>query len=183
MKEGRKIIVYIATSADGYIARLEGDVAWLNQPKPAGDYGMDAFFRSIDTILWGRKTYDFALSMGGVGLYGLKVTNYVFSHRPPASPAQGVEFVTETIRKFARRLRAAAGKNVWMMGGAGLIASFLDEGEIDEFVIHVVPVFIGEGIPLVQPRHRLIELDLMSCRRFSNGVVRLHYRVKRGRKS
>jgi dihydrofolate reductase len=56
MTKQRKIIVYIATSADGYIARPDGNVDWLNRPRPPGDYGMGAFFKSIDTILWGRKT-------------------------------------------------------------------------------------------------------------------------------
>jgi len=64
-----------------------------------------------------------------------------------------------------------------MMGGAGLIASFLDAGEIDEFIIHVMPVLIGEGIPLVAPRHRSVSLTLRSSRRYSDGVVRLHYAV------
>ena len=62
-----------------------------------------------------------------------------------------------------------------MMGGAGIIASFLDEGQIDEFIIHVIPTFIGEGIPLMQPRHRNVALVLKSVRRFADGVVRLHY--------
>jgi hypothetical protein len=64
MARKRKIIVYIATSADGYIARPDGDVEWLNRPRVAGDYGMAAFFRSIDTILWGRKTYDIGAEGG-----------------------------------------------------------------------------------------------------------------------
>ena len=64
-----------------------------------------------------------------------------------------------------------------MMGGGEIIASFLDEGEIDEFIIHIIPTFIGEGIPLIAPRHRLIELELRSSRRFSDGIVRLHYDV------
>jgi dihydrofolate reductase len=64
-----------------------------------------------------------------------------------------------------------------MMGGAGLIASFLDAREIDEFIVHVIPVLIGEGIPLVQPRHRLVPLELQSLRRFADGVVRLRYQV------
>ncbi|MEK6757111.1 MAG: dihydrofolate reductase family protein [Bacteroidota bacterium] len=179
-KGARKIIVYIATSADGYIARPDGSVVWLNRPRAAGDYGMAAFFRSIDTILWGRRTYDLALGMGSKsGGFGPKVKNYVFSHRPPQSPTPGVEFVNEPIGAFAKRRRAASGKHIWMMGGSGLIASFLDEGEIDEFIIHVIPTFIGEGIPLIQPRHRLIPLELQSVRRFSDGVVRLHYALTR----
>jgi dihydrofolate reductase len=180
MKKERKIIVYIATSADGYIARADGSVDWLDRPRTAGDYGMGAFFRSIDTILWGRKTYEPVLAKGGKGGgFGPKVKNYVFSRRPRRSATPDVEFVNGPVGAFAKRLRAAAGKNIWMMGGAGLIASFLDDGEIDEFIIHVIPTFIGEGIRLIQPRHRLVPLELRSVRRFADGVVRLHYDVKR----
>src|SRR5947209_15823091 len=68
--------------------------------------------------------------------------------------SSGAEFVSESVRAFARRLRAKPGKHIWMMGGGELIASFLDAGEIDEFDIHVIPTFIGEGIPLVAPRDR-----------------------------
>ncbi len=178
MKRARKIIVYIATSADCYIARPDGSVDWLKRPRPAGNYGMGAFLQSIDTILWGRRTYDMALRRGGkVRGFGPKVKNYVFSHQPQESPRPDVEFVNEPIGAFAKRLRAEEGKDVWMMGGGGLIASFLDKGEIDEFSIHVIPIFIGEGIPLIQPRHRLVPLRLRSVHRFPDGVVHLHYRV------
>jgi dihydrofolate reductase len=177
----RKIIAYVAISADGYIARNDGDVEWLNRPRTAGDYGMAEFYRSIDTVLWGRKTYDMALGFKKKGLRGAesdeKIKNYVFSHQPAESSSAGTEFVDEPIKLFAKRLRALPGKNIWMMGGAGIIASFLDEGEIDEFIIHVIPTFIGEGIPLVQPSHRSIELALISSQAFSDGVVRLHYSV------
>ena len=172
----RKIIVYIATSADGYIARLDGNVEWLDRPMPKDGYGMAAFARSIDTILWGRKTYDFAAKMGGVGMYG-KVKHYGFSRQPPSDPLPGVEFVSESIPEFVRSLRAARGKNIWMMGGAGIIASFLDAGAIDEFSIHIIPVMIGEGIPLVAPRHRSIPLELVSARSFPDGVVHVRYAV------
>ena len=103
---GRKIIVYIATSADGFIARRDGSVDWLNRPRTVGDYGMGAFFKTIDTILWGRKTYavglKFAKEGGGLG-YGPEVKNYVFSHRPPKKQAPDVEFVSEPISEFAKR--------------------------------------------------------------------------------
>ena len=175
----RKIITYIATSADGYIARPDGNVDWLNRPRPKGNYGIGAFFRSIDTIIWGRKTLDFAQGMGGVDPFGMKVKNYAFSHRPPVEPIPRVEFVTEPIPAFAKRLRAQPGKDIWMMGGGGIIASFLDAGEIDEFSIHVIPIFIGEGIPLIAPRHRSVKLELLETERFPDGVVHLNYRVSR----
>ena len=180
----RKIIVYIATSADGFIARKDGAVDWLDRPRTAGDYGMGKFYESIDTILWGRKTYDMMLRFqkegkGGPDMGGIK--NYAFSRRPPRKTAPGFEFVKEPIKKFAQRLRSQKGKDIWMMGGAGLIASFLDVGEIDDFIIHVIPTFIGEGIPLVAPRHRNVPLKLLSIRKFSDSVVRLHYAVGKGK--
>lgn len=181
MTKQRKIIVYIATSADGYIARPDGNVDWLNRPRPPGDYGMGAFFKSIDTILWGRKTYSLGLEMneGGLGIYGSRIKNYIFSRRPPKKDAPGVEFVREPIEAFAGKLRSSPGKDIWMMGGGGIIASFLDSGEIDEFIIHVIPTFIGEGIPLIEPRHRSVELKLLSVRDYPDGVVRVHYAVER----
>jgi len=180
MKRDRRIIVSIAISADGYIARADGSYEWLNRPRPKGNYGMGAFLRSIDTILWGRKTYDQALAWtGGKGVgTGPGIRNYVLSHRPPDAVPPGVEFVKEAVGDFAARLRAEKGKNIWIMGGGGVIASFLDAGEIDEFIIRVIPIFIGEGIPLIQARHRLVRLKLRSVRSFPDGVVELRYDVE-----
>lgn len=184
MKARRRIIVYIATSADGYIARPDGDVEWLNRRPDTVDYGMGKFYPTIDTILWGRKTYDWLLSYYKArgktrGLFDTKVANYVFSRHPPKRVAPGATFVSEPVKTFAQRLRATPGKQIWMMGGGGLIASFLDAGEIDEFDIHVIPVFIGDGIPLVAPRHRDVALRLRSSRKYPDGVVRLRYEVER----
>lgn len=182
MPTHRKIITYIATSADGYIARLDGDVEWLNRRPDDVDYGMKEFYASIDTILWGRGTYDWLLDYykekdTTEGMIDTSVENFVFSRNPPERPIEGVTFVSEAVETFAQRLRAAPGKDIWMMGGGGLIASFLDAGEIDELDIHVIPVLIGEGIPLVAPRHRDIPLRLLSSEAFPDGVVRLRYEV------
>src|SRR6266478_3238 len=131
LKNPRKIIVYIATSADGYIARPDGDVAWLDRPRPKGNYGMGVFFKSIDTILWGYKTYAKGLEMGmekGMKApgFGPKIKNYVFSRHPREAPLPAFEFVNEPVKPFAQRLRAQPGKDIWMMGGGEIIASFLD---------------------------------------------------------
>jgi dihydrofolate reductase len=184
----RKIIVMIATSADGFIARKDGAVDWLDRPPPKGeDYGMAAFYKSIDTILYGRKTYEVAVKFVEQGLEiptDKRVRNYVFSHRrPPKKSLPGFEFTKEPIKKFVKRLRAQKGKNIWMMGGGGLIASFLDAGEIDEFIISVIPTFIGEGIPLIAPKHRTVPLKLLSTKKYSDGVVGLHYAVAKARAS
>lgn len=103
----------------------------------------------------------------------------MFSRKRSTRAAPGVEFVSGPVKAFAQRLRAMPGKHIWMMGGAGLIGSFLDAGEIDEFDIHVIPVFIGEGIPLVAPRHRDVLLHLRSSKKYPDGVVRLRYQVPR----
>jgi dihydrofolate reductase len=181
MVRKRKIIVQIATSADGFIARSDGSVDWLDRPSPKGNYGMNAFYKSIDTILWGRKTYEVALDFQKKGVPGsafdTKVKNYVFTRGRPQSPPAGVEFAKEPVKEFATRLRRKKGKDIWMMGGASIIGSFLDEGEIDEFMIHVMPTLIGEGIPLIAPGRRTVSLNLISCTKFADGVVRLHYAV------
>ncbi len=182
MLHKRKIIGYIAASADGFIARLDGSVDWLDRPRLKGNYGMGAFYKSIDTILWGRKTCDTALEFQKNGVtasaFDTRVKNYVFTRslQQSAGPA-GVEFVNEPIKGFATRLRKKKGKDIWMMGGAGIIASFLDEEEIDEFMIHVIPKFVGEGIPLIAPGRRTVPLKLISCTKFTDGVVKLHYAV------
>jgi dihydrofolate reductase len=185
MKTERKIIVSITTSVDGYIARRDGDVAWLDRPRPKGNYGMGEFFKSIDTILWGRKTYGKGIEMGMekrmASGFGAGIQNYVFSRQAQESKVAGFKFVGQPIKEFARGLRKKRGQNIWMMGGGEIIASFLDEGEIDEFNIKVVPILIGEGIPLIQPRHRLIRLKMLSSKKFSDGVVSLRYQLARGK--
>jgi len=170
----RKIIAYIAVSADGYIARPDGDVKWLDRPKGSGDYGMADFYKTIDTIIMGKKTYDLGLTWGQTSYPGKK--NYVFTRSSPA-PAKDIEFVNEDVGGFVERVRKQKGKDIWLVGGAELNGAFLDAGAIDEFIIHVIPVLIGDGIPLVPRRHRELQLDLVSSLQYEDGVVRLHYRV------
>jgi dihydrofolate reductase len=179
MAKERKIIAHIATSADGYIARPDGNLDWLTaRPAPKGFYGMPTFARSIDAKVLGRKTFELSRQMSAS--FNEHDRHYVFSrHPPPDSLPPGVEFVTEPIRDFTKRLRKAAGKSIWMMGGGEIIGSFLDEGAIDEFIISVIPTFIGDGIPLIARRHRHVPLRLRSMRRFSDGVVQLHYEVQK----
>jgi len=174
----RKVIVHIATSADGYIARSDGDLEWLtSRPAPKGFYGMNAFMGSVDTKLLGRKTYEVSLRMGAK--FDSQSRSIVFSRHPPPDAPPGVEFVNDAIGPFVSRLRARPGKDIWLMGGGEIIASFLDAQAIDEFVISVVPVFIGDGIPLIARRHRHAPLELHSIERFEDGVVQLHYRVQK----
>ena len=177
MTNRRKVIVHIGTSADGYIARPDGDLEWLtSRPAPEGFYGMNAFMKSIDTKVLGRKTYEASLRMGAK--FDPKNPHIVFSRYPPSAEVpSGVQFVNGAIGPFVRRLREQPGKDIWLMGGGEIIASFLDEQAIDEFVISVVPVFIGDGIPLIARRHRHVPLLLQSSEQFEDGLVQLRYAV------
>ena len=132
--------------------------------------------RYVDAKILGRKTFDVSVKLGAP--FRADDVHYVFSRQPPpASVPAGVQFVTEPIKVFAERLRQQEGKNIWMMGGSEIIGSFLDEDAINEFILTVVPTFIGEGVPLMPPRHRDVRLRLLSSQRFPDGVVQLHYSV------
>src|ERR1043166_9016611 len=175
----RKIIVYIATSADGFIGRPDGSVDWLQRPQTVGDHGMAAFRESIDAIVLGRTTYEYGLEHGA--RFEAEPKHYVFSRNATnLVKAPGVEFISEEPKTFAKRLRTQPGKDIWLMGGASVIAAFADQNQIDEFIIHVIPTFIGAGIPLLGLGRRHIQLGLSSCQHFSDGVVRLHYLVEKG---
>jgi dihydrofolate reductase len=177
MTNQRKVIVHIATSADGYIARPDGDLDWLtSRPAPKGFYGMYDFMKTVDTELIGRKTYEMSLRLGAK--FDSRRTIVFSSQRPPADVGSAIEWTSELIGPFVRQLRAQPGKDIWLMGGGELIASFLDEQAIDEFVISVVPVFIGDGIPLLARRHRHVRLDLHKVDQFPDGLVQLHYEVE-----
>ena len=178
MPRKRKFIVYVATSADGFIARKDGSVDWLERPRPKGNYGMAAFYRSIDAAVIGRRTYDFAVSHGMTDPNPGK-KNYILSRTLTKAASPQVLVVNEPIAAFADRLRAERGKDIWLMGGAESIAAFLDCGQVDEFIIHIIPKIIGEGIPLIAPRHRDISLKLLSSKTFLDGVVRLHYAIRK----
>lgn len=116
-------------------------------PCSEGFYGISAFMKSIDTKLLGRRTYEASLRMGAK--FDSNSRYIVFSrHARPADAPSGVELLSEPIGPFVSRLREQPGKDIWLMGGGDLIASFLDEHAIDEFIISRAPVFIGNGIPL-----------------------------------
>ena len=175
----RRVIVHIAASADGYIARPDGDLDWLtSRPAPKGFYGMNAFMKTIDTSIMGRKTYDMSLTLGAK--FDEKHPAIVFSRQaPPEDAPKGVQFVNVNVSSFVHELKSQPGKDIWLMGGGDLIASFLDADAIDEFVVSVVPVFIGDGIPLIARRHRHTPLELKSVEKFDDGLVQLHYKMKK----
>lgn len=175
----RKIIVHIATSADGYIARPDGDIDWLTSfPAPEGFYGLNAFMKTIDIKVLGRKTFEASLELGEK--FGVHNRAIVFSRQPPPRELpSGVEWVSEDVAAYMRRVCGRPGKDIWLMGGGDIIAAFLDANAIDEFIVTVAPVFIGDGLPLIARRHRLTPLELVSSQHFEDGMVQNHYRIRK----
>lgn len=176
----RKVIYSVGASLDGYIAAPDGSVDWLNRVagKAKGeDFGMTAFFKSLDTVLMGRKTYEHALSMGMAkgGYAGMK--NYIFSRTRAAGERDGVEFVNEPLPSFIKKLRKRPGKHIWLCGGGELAKEALDAGIVDEITLGVTPVLIGAGLPTFPPTFPETDLELVECKQYKAGIVGLTYRV------
>src|SRR5690348_12439726 len=142
---GRSIVLGLGISLDGYIARRDGSVDFLFMPK---DYSMAPFFKSIDTAIMGRKTYEVAKNMGG-GVSGGKIVTYVMSRSLPPGEREGLIFTSEPPAQLIAKLRREKGKkDIWMMGGGELARDFLRDDLIDQLYLGVIPVLLGEGIPL-----------------------------------
>jgi dihydrofolate reductase len=138
----RKIILGLGISLDGYIARPDGSVDFLFMPK---DYSMGPFFKTVDTCLLGRKTYDDSLKMGGS--FDGSFKTYVFSRTQPTGERNNVTFTNATPAAIVAEIRKKSGKHIWLMGGGIITRDFFKEDLIDELYIGVVPTLIGEGLP------------------------------------
>jgi dihydrofolate reductase len=173
----RKVTFGVANSLDNFIARKDHAVDWLLWGKEAAAF-VSQFWKTIDTVLWGRKTYEVALKGGGVGSYG-NVKNYVFSRTIKESPDKtSVVIVSEDAAKFVRKLKKQKGKGICVMGGGELGKSLLEANVVDEIGLNIHPVLLGSGIPLFHAMKRQIDLELVECSQFKNGCVLVRYRVK-----
>lgn len=174
----RKVILYIATSADGYIADENGGIDFLSAAQTSGeDYGYDKFIKSVDTILWGRKTYEKLLSFGIPFPYK-NMKCYVLS-RTKTGRDENVEFFSGDIGGLIGDLRKLDGKDIYCDGGAEIVSELMKLDLIDEFIITVIPVFVGGGVTLFKPGRQPMGLQLLESRPFPSGVVQLHYNRKR----
>lgn len=171
----RKVILGLGISLDGYIARPDGAVDFLFMPK---DYSMGPFFKTIDTALMGRKTYDVAKKMGGS--FGGPMVSYVFSRTLPAGERDGVIFTSDSAASVVGQLRKRRGKHIWLMGGGELVRDFLKADLVDELYMGVVPVLLGEGIPLFPAGFPQRNFALVKNETFSKGLIALTYKRARG---
>jgi len=172
----RKVVLYIATSLDGYIASPDGSVEWLPTPPPNEDYGYADFLATADTTLLGRATYEQVISFGEWPYPTL--TNYVFTRKPPEEAAHSsVRFVVEEPLEFVTQLRQEAGGTIWLIGGSTLAAPLLAAGLVDEMILFVVPRLLGAGIPLWRLQDHSQPLKLLRTEAWLDGMVLLHYQV------
>lgn len=175
--DNRKIVCYIAASLDGYIATEDDSLDWLFKVEGEGDAGYAEFMETIDTVVMGRRTYDWVMEMekGEYPYAGLK--SYIFSHSVPAAVSEDIEFIHMEIPIFAEKLKNMPGKNIWVIGGSELLADFVEGGLIDEFIISIAPVIIGKGIPLFRKSDLMTEFKLKEVKRYGE-FAQLHYGMK-----
>ena len=169
----RKVVLGLGISLDGYIARHDGSVDFLFMPR---DYSMAPFFATIDVAIMGRKTLDVGLKLSGgetIASYGL--TCYVMSRSQPPGERYGAIFTQQTPAALVNALRKKPGKNIWMMGGGELAREFLKADLIDELYLGVIPVLIGEGIPLFPAGFPQREFSLLENKTYSRGMISLRY--------
>ena len=176
----RKVTFGGANSLDNYFARKDDSVDWLMWSNEAASVMTD-FWKTIDTVLMGRRTYEVAQRMGagGGGYPGLK--SYVFSRtlkQGAGKKVKNLEFVSEDAADFVRRLKAEEGRDICVMGGGLLAKSLFEADLIDEVGFNIHPVLLGSGIPVFHEMNHQIDLELVECKPFKNGCVLVSYRVK-----
>jgi len=166
----KKVILYIAMSLDGFIARKNGSVDWLDKFNSSGeDYGYKKFYDSVNTVVMGSITYKQVLSFGEFPYKDKDC--FVFSKKIKQS--QYVNFVKGDVKKFIEK----ENKKIWLVGGANLANQFLKYNLIDEFIIFIMPVLLGNGIRLFETNKEL-PLKIKNTKFYKSGVIELHY--KRG---
>ena len=176
-----EVILYVAASLDGYIARPDGAVDWLDDmPEPSGvqaqDYGYHEFIAGVGVVLMGRVTYEQILSFGVDYPYP-GTDGYVFSRTRAGESDENVTFVDGTdIPQFIAHLKGISDKHIWLVGGGLLVQEFLRHELIDRIELFIPPLILGEGIPLFPPPTPQVNLVLVASRAYDSGMVQLTYR-------
>lgn len=170
----RKVILYIATSLDGYIAKPNDDLSFLSIVQQEGeDYGYVAFIQTVDTVILGRKTYSWVMAHVPEFPHADKNT-FVITRTKRPDDGKTV-FYTGNLKALVLKLKSEAGKNIFIDGGAEIVNELLKDELIDEFIISVVPVLVGNGTKLFNDGRPEQILKLLTVKQFDKGLTQFHY--------
>jgi dihydrofolate reductase len=169
----RNVVLAVAISLDGYIARPDGSLDWL-LTDPGHD--QQKFLASFEIALMGRKSYDVAVRLGGADLFkSSKIEYYVFSRSKPPGKRDGVEFVRRSPGTMVEELKLRAGKDIWLMGGGELAREFLDQDLVDRIDLGIMPVLLGAGIPLFPGGFPQRQFELVKHISYPTGLLEVSY--------
>ena len=176
----RKLIIYIATSLDGYIAKPNDDLSFLKLVEKEGeDYGYAEFTATIDTIILGRKTYDWVLKEIGSSHYDNGERNVYVITRTAKPSVEKTTFYTGDLTELVQQLKFQSGKNIYCDGGSEIINELLKKDLIDEMIISVIPVLLGSGTRLFKDGRPEQLLELVSTKTFETGLIQMHFKRKK----
>lgn len=176
----RTLSIFIAASLDGYIATADEDLSFLKSVEKEGeDYGYRDFIINVDTIIVGRKTYDWVCREMGSSHYDNGKRKVYVITRTPRPDVGSVQFYTGSLPELIKQLKVSDGKNIYCDGGSEIIHELLKNDLIDEFIISVIPVLLGNGIRLFKDERTELQLELIKAQSYDTGLVQLHYKRNR----
>lgn len=173
----RKLSLFIATSLDGYIAKPNDDLSFLKAVEKKGeDYGYEDFMATIDTLIIGRKTYDYVIREIGASHYNNEQKDIYVITRTDRPSIGKMNFYAGNLTELVHRLKSVSGKNIYCDGGAEIINELLKNDLIDELIISVIPILLGGGTRLFKDGRPEQELELLNVKTFDTGLIQLHYK-------
>lgn len=176
----RKLSLFIATSLDGYIAKPNDDLSFLKLVEKEGeDYGYSEFTASIDTIILGRKTYDYMLKEIGSTHYDNGQRDVYVITRTERPQIGRTTFYTGNLTELVQQLKSKDGLNIYCDGGAEIIHELLQHDLIDEFIISIIPILVGNGTRLFRDCRPEQQLEFVSAKSFDTGLTQLYYKRKK----
>ena len=176
----RKISLFIAMSLDGYIAKPNDDLSFLKLVEKEGeDYGYAEFTKTIDTLIIGRRTYDYVLKEIGLSHYDNGKRDIYVITRTERPQVGRTIFYTGNITKLVKQLKSEKGKNIYCDGGAEVINELLKHNLVDEFIISVIPVLLGNGTRLFKDGRPEQTLEFIEAKTFETGLTQLYYKRKK----
>lgn len=176
----RKLYIYIASSLDGYIAKQNDDLSFLKAVEKEGeDYGYAAFISNIDTIIIGRKTYDWVLKEIGSSHYDNGERDVYVMTRTERPGNGKTKFYSGNPAELVRRLKSEPGKDIHCDGGAEIINELMKHDLIDQYIISIIPVMLGNGTKLFKDGRPEHAIEFVETKAFDTGLTQLHYRRKR----